>query len=781
MMGYQIRIRGCGMKTHNKLSSIAIAVAVAYANPVFAQETETQGIERIEVTAQKRVTTLQETPIAITAFNEDAIENYDIKDISNINGLSPNVRIFSPIGSSYNVGANIRGLGVAEPSLAVDPKVGVYLDGVYLARNAGAIFSIVDLERVEVLRGPQGTLWGKNTTGGALNMVTKKPTGDFGINQTFTFGDDGRFKSLTSIDTGEMGNFTARLSYLKSEYDGWAKNTFAANPHKNLGNEDTDAYRLALRYSGDNVTIDYNYDRTDGESVPMPAQISNVREAFTAAAVPTLYIPTNTLYAGNVFNLMAANEHGPERQTEYELDFHGPELVEITGHNLTFEWNLSDNHTLKTISSKREYSSDINEGVDFDGGAYFGAALDFTTNPPGIDQTNVISIAAFHITNNKSQEQESHEIQLLGSLNNGQIQYVTGYYYFTEEGRENNPWRLGIFTGQGANLQFGGPVPFGGFYSVDADSSAFYANMDFAVNDKLNVIAGVRYTKDERSLTQEAQNDAMLFNDLYSDKSWSKTVGSLLLNYKMDSDTTIYGSIAQGYASGVYNPGSVDRFAWFNPANMGQANFEGSLTPSDPEDTLAYEIGVKTIMLDNRLMFNTALFINDNTNLQKTELDGSIRRSRNTGESENIGVEFDVQFAATDNLAFTASLGYQDIAYTDPEFTDNSSYSGSLAMQWNIAELDWGNVDFHADYVMIDEFQFSVSDPSLVADSYALLNARLTLSEVMLGADTNLKVALWGKNILDEDYIVHGANFSFFDAQKYGAPSSYGVDIKISF
>jgi iron complex outermembrane receptor protein len=771
------------MKTQFTMTKISLALStLLLTHQVIAQEQQkVEGLEVIEVTAQKRITTLQDTPIAITAFNESAIENYDISDISDVNGLAPNFKIFQPIGSPFNIGANIRGLGVAEPSLSIDPKVGIYIDGVYMARNAGAVFNIVDIERVEVLRGPQGTLWGKNTTGGALNITTKKPSGQFGIKQNLTFGDDGRFKSLTSIDTNEIGNLSARFSYLKSEYDGWATNTYAQTEYKNLGTEDTSAYRIALRYAGDKVTVDYTYDNTDAESVPMPSQISNVRSFFTDATVPTMFVPTGQLYAGNVFAQMAANEHGPERQTEFELDFHGPELVDISGHNLTFSWDVSDNHNVKYIYSSREYSSDINEGIDFDGGAYFAPALDFTTQPPSVDMTNVISNPAFHYTKNVKQEQSSHELQLTGSNQSGSINYVAGYYYFEEEGEENNPWSIGIFTGQGANLLFGDPIPFGGFYAVEAESSALYANIDAKVNDKLNIVAGLRYTKDERSLTQLAQNDAMLSNDLYSEKDWSKTVGSLLANYKLNDNVTVYGSIAQGYASGVYNAGSVDRFAWFNPANMGQANFEGSLTPADPEDTVSYELGVKSMLLDNRLMFNTAIFLNDNTNLQKTELDGSIRRSRNTGESENVGIEFDMQFAVTENLTLTASFGYQDIEYTDPEFTDNTLHNGSIAALWNIAELPIGYLDLHMDYLIVDDFQFSVSDPTLVADSYNLLNMRLSLSEIKFGESAVGKVTLWGKNVTDEDYIVHGANFNFFNAQTYGAPASYGVDVSIEF
>ena len=409
------------IKFNLSMKPLAFAVACVISGQALAadeqpaaKDNENKGIERISVTAQKRVSTLQETPIAITAFDDEALENLGIDDISGVSNFSPNVKIIPTLGSTFNVGMNIRGLGTAEPSLAVDPKVGIYLDGVYLARSAGAIFNVVDLERMEVLRGPQGTLWGKNTTGGALNLVTTKPSSDFEFKQKFTVGSNNQFNSTTSIDSGEFGNVTARLTFMTGEHDGWATNTYEGATEKDIGAEDVDALRLALRYTGDDYTIDYSYDRTDGSSVSIPGQVSNVRAHFTDPTVPTMHMGTNKLYGGNVFAMMAANEHDSSRQTEFELDNHGREYVDIEGHNLTVEWDFSENHTFKSISSARTYDSDLSGGLDLDGGAYMAAALDFSTMPPSVDYTDIIPNPAFHSINEKSQEQKSQEFQLVG-------------------------------------------------------------------------------------------------------------------------------------------------------------------------------------------------------------------------------------------------------------------------------------------------------------------------------------------------------------------------------
>ena len=759
------------------IKPLAIAIAIALTTQVNAEESQVNEggkIERISVTAQKRLSSLQETPVAITAFNADSLENMGISDISDVSNIAPNTSVAVPIGSAFNVGVTIRGLGTLEPSLAVDPKVGIYLDGVYLARNAGAIFSIIDLERMEVLRGPQGTLWGKNTTGGAINMVTKKPSDEFEFQQKLTMGSDGLFNSITSVDTGEYNGFTAKLTYMTGEEDGWAKNTFAGATEKKLGAKETDAFRIAIAYLGDDFSVDYSYDKTDGSSVAVPVQANNVRPHFADPTIPTRHMGTGTFYAGNVFAMMAANEYEGGRQEEFELDHQGREYVEISGHNLSLEWDYADHHSVKLISSYREYSSDLAE-TDLDGGAYFGAELDATFQPTG----NFAPIPAFHYSSYKDQEQKSQELQFLGEFMDGQLEYVAGYYYFNEEGEENNPWDINLFTGQGFNALFSDPLPWGAFYRVESEAQALFAQVNYHISDALSIVMGIRHTKDEKSLVQLAENDAMSSVDQSAKNDWSKTVGSFIANYVVDDNLTVYGKVTQGYAAGTFNPGSIDRFAAY--FTTGQANFAGSLTSADPEDTLAYEIGAKAMMLDDRIMFNTAIFYNDNTNLQVTVQENGVRNSLNSGESETVGFELDAKFSATEDLLFSATYGYRDTEYTDETFSDFSTVSASVAMSWTLAEFDFGNLALHADYVMNDEFQFSVIDDSMIADSYNLLNARLTLSEIQVGENSSLKISAFGRNITDEEYVVHGANMGFFEVRTYGAPASYGVDVTFDF
>jgi iron complex outermembrane receptor protein len=354
----------------------------------------------------------------------------------------------------------------------------------------------------------------------------------------------------------------------------------------------------------------------------------------------------------------------------------------------------------------------------------------------------------------------------------GRLEYVAGYFYFSEEGQENNPWEIGIFTGQGANLLFDTPLEWGGFYQSTSDAKALFAQVNYDVNDKLNLSVGIRNTKDEKSITQLAEPDPMLRNDKFAKEDWSKTVGSIVANYVRDENTTFYASISQGYAAGIYNPGTVDRFAYLNPANMGEAIYDGSLIPGNPEDTTAYEIGAKMFMLDDRLMLNTAVFLNDNTNLLVTVFDGTIQRALNSGESETIGYEIDAQFAVTSDLSLSASYGYRDTEYSLEEFTDLDTFSATFGLDWNVADFEFGNMNLNINYVMNDDNQFNNNDPTLVGEAYNLLNARLTLSDINVGERSNLK---------DEVYTLHGANFSFYDTHVYGTPASFGLDVSFTY
>ncbi len=210
--------------------SLAIATTAGFGAPVMAQDQRSTGLEEIVVTAQRREASLQDTPIAITAFTEDKLIDLGVFDVAQVADFAPNVTIQKQPSSNSNMGISIRGVGSNETALTADPKVRVYIDGVYMSKTIGGVFDIVDLERLEVLRGPQGTLFGRNSTGGAMNVTTKKPTGELGGQAEASVGNYGYMRYGGSLNLPAVGNLAANLSYMAMETDGWAKNHYDGAP-----------------------------------------------------------------------------------------------------------------------------------------------------------------------------------------------------------------------------------------------------------------------------------------------------------------------------------------------------------------------------------------------------------------------------------------------------------------------------------------------------------------------------------------------------------------------
>ena len=730
-------------------------------------------IEEIIVTAQKRSASLQDTPIAISAFGAEALEDLGVSTAADVGEYAPNVTITPSLASKFNIRMSIRGNGTAEPSLAVDPKVGIYLDGAYIARNSGAVFDVVDLERVEVLRGPQGTLWGKNTTGGAVNLVTAKPKGELGFKQQLSTGSDNLLKSVTTLDTPEFAGVSAKLSYVNKSYDGWANNT-SGSGESELGREDTEAFRVALHWeANDNFSVDYAYDQTNGEAVAEPNQLSEVLGAQFAPIGLTIDTATGIGYAGNPFAAMVSQAEPDKRLEKLAVDGIGAEHVDISGHNLTLSWQVGDLE-LKSITSYREYDA-IVESIDKDGTTVSGTLLDPLsgyTSP--LFPVTTGNVPMFHSSNEKSQHQFSQEFQALGSALDDKLQYVIGLYHFEEKGKEQNPWDLTIynpFASPNAALT----LHIGNFYNIESSSDAIFGHFTYDVTDKLSLTLGLRYTEDTKELELLAEDPSLSTNHV-AEEDWSKFTAGFTANYALNNDISLYAKVSEGYASGIFNPGTLNR------AGATEADVVApALNPVDPEETLAYEVGMKSMLWDNRLMLNLAAFYNDNSNLQATDLVNGVRISLNSGESTTTGLEADVVFKVTPQLTLNASYGYLDIDYDeDGREQIAASDTGTVGISYDFPAFSFGQLSARLDTTYTGGMGFSSSDLDTKADSRTIINGRISLEEIELGQG-NLRLAVWGKNLADEEYIVHGANFSFYRAYTWGAPRSAGVDLTYEF
>ncbi|MEQ8800984.1 MAG: TonB-dependent receptor plug domain-containing protein, partial [Haliea sp.] len=496
----------------NLRTPIAAALIAAAPFPVMSvAQAQTLALEEVVVTAQRRETLLQDTPIAITAFNAEKIADLGIYNVTDIGSFAPNTNIQKQPSSNSNMSIYIRGVGSGETSLMVDPKTSFYLDGVYMSKTVGAVFDIVDLQSVEVLRGPQGTLFGRNSTGGAINVTTIKPTGELGGKLEASVGNDGYRRLSGSVDLPKLADMlSVKLSAAKMEYDGWATNDWPEG-ERDLGSEDNQSYRLALRLEPtDNLIIDYTFDRTDNRGVPTPFQVTKVKDSIFNGFTDTPF--PYTFLGGEIFQQMAATVGDPnKRREQFSLDGVSDEWLEVDGHNLTVSWELEP-FMIKYIYANRETDSGY-DSTDLDGGAYTMRDLFYGGGQSIPTQGFQASIPEGGI------ELETHELQLIGDAMNDRLQYTVGLYYYEEEIYQDNPQTFalpiqflvgsaigGAFIGAGFCQDFGtGPVcqgsqrlplpfPFPGadpnlngfvdfIYGQTTESSAVYGQATYSLTE----------------------------------------------------------------------------------------------------------------------------------------------------------------------------------------------------------------------------------------------------------------------------------------------------------
>ena len=311
-----------GWKRTVLLLALAAFSAGGAAVPAIAQEPA--ALEEILVTAQRRETELQETPVAVTVFSGDKIEDLGIFDITDLTGRAPNTTILRQPASNSNMDPRIRGVGAGETSLLIDPKVGLYLDGAYVSKTVGAALDLIDLESIQVLRGPQGTLFGRNSTGGALIVASAKPSGEMGAKFKASVGNDGYERYMGAVDLPVVpGILSARVSGMLTDNDGWAKNVYPGR-ESGLGTEDNQSWRIAVQLTPiDRITVDYAFDQTDNEGYAAPFQIVEVKDSLYDGFNTTPF-PFATL-GGELFAAMAATVGDPdERREEYNLGLQRP-------------------------------------------------------------------------------------------------------------------------------------------------------------------------------------------------------------------------------------------------------------------------------------------------------------------------------------------------------------------------------------------------------------------------------------------------------------------------
>ena len=744
---YRTRTTRHTRKTLTAALGAALFAAAAAPAPLLAQATGAEDqdsavIEEVIVTAQRREQTLQEVPMAVSAFTGADLEALQADNLDSLQGAVPNLNLVQGRGSNSSVNAYIRGVGQPDALQSFDPAVGVYLDDVYMSRIQGALFKLYDIERIEVLRGPQGTLYGKNTPGGAIRLITRTPGDEFEAQAGVLVGDYGRLQARARIAAPVTDDFAIGCSVLHDERDG-----FVTDPLDGREYNDEDTTVARVKGSWDvsenlNVTFSADYTKEDVNLTLGRSEVLLYSLDLALGIVPRLPAPTGEWD----FRTSTSMSDRPTQATDH------------WGGNVTVSWDINGNTTLKSITAYR----------DLETSSYID--IDATTL-----QLGDVLVAL-------DQNQFSQEFQLLGN-NGDNLNWVVGAYYLNEQVPSHQEAYADDF------LLFNG-IPISFLRTIDDDlettSYALFGQVDWAFADRWSLGLGLRWTEEEKDYFRTTStfsnilgvaDPAFAFTD--SD-SWSDWTPSITLDYAMSDSVKLYGRMAEGFKSGGFN---------------GRANSAADVSTFDPETVWSTEIGAKTTMAGGRLRANYALFYSKYDDFQARVSVGEGIDFRfpvlNAAELEIKGAEFEMTWLPIDPLALSTQIGYLDSKYGKGGFTgadgveDQPAFSpewtARFAGTWTQPLPGGSSLAFTAAANYRDSMWLSVENTdALTEDSYWVMDALVS----WVSESGRWTVSGGIKNLGDEVYRVEGQEFRSvggIQTAYYGHPRTWTIGFDYRF
>ncbi|HEY4547351.1 MAG TPA: TonB-dependent receptor [Pedomonas sp.] len=709
----------------HSISGLATAAALLCAGGASAQQAA-GGIEEIIVTAQRRAESLQETPISIVAFSEAMLENKSITGINDLTAQVPNLQLTPFPGNATTQRIYIRGIGSNNDQFTQDPSVAVYIDGVYVARSQGLATEVADLERIEVLRGPQGSLYGRNATGGAINFITSAPKlGAWSAKQTLSIGNLDHFRSRTLVNIPVGEQFAAQLSYFRSKRDGITENL--GTGVKRFGDQDRTAYRASLLWQpAPEFELRYTYDRTEIDDTPAHA-----------ASVP----------------LYPATLKRPKAGSPFVRNLQRNDIVS-QGHNLTASWDLSASAQLKSITAFRKLDSFTNQ--DYLSGVFGPFAASFVV----FDQ---------------KQEQFSQEVQLVGEIGE-RLNYALGAYYFKEDA-----------DGFDTAFQLASRLIE---RSIGAKNKAYaaYAQATYTpdvLEDRLHLTLGGRWSRDERQATFQRSVQVGALPPAAEpvgrgSRSFEDFSPSATLAFDVTDQVNTYARVATGYKTGGYNVGasSLQRFSeGFAPEDV--ISYELGLKSDLLNRTLRFNVALfrmdyKDIQVNvpDPLQPSVIDVINaGKARVQGVELDVVMRPSPDL----NIALSYGYLDAKYTSIIDPAG---KDITANYP-YISAPKHNITMSLEYTFPPTPIGTVSAVADYSFQDKQYSQANDWRYIIGDYGLLNARLNLTDMPL-AFADVRLGIWGRNLTGRDYYVAHGNL-FAPGALYGEPRTYGIDLNLAF
>lgn len=728
------------------------------------------GLEEIVVTARKREENLQSTPLSVSAFGGEALAQRGVQQVSDVTSYVPNVQFDSAAsesGGGASTQISIRGIGQADYVLTVEPAVGVYLDGVYIGKSVGSLLDTVDIDRLEVLRGPQGTLFGRNTIGGAVQLVSKRPskTPEFFVEGTT--GSFNRIDVKTGFSMPINDALRIRMSGAYIKRDGDITRVDAAG--KDTGLRDGNENKLSGRFAAEldvapnllaTLALDGTHirERSSGSVQLFVDENGGFAAAFNAGVPGGVCLASagaarfsnpfcyNTQYVRSVASRTTANQSASRSD------------VDVWGAGLTFNWNLGA-ASIKSISAYRNVKAEI--------------AHELTGSPYYVNA----------ISQSISTEQFSQEFQLTGKLFDDRLDYVVGLFYLREQGRQ-------VFPVYNSIVQFDS----GG--DIKNDSFAAFGQATYRLTDSLSFTGGLRYTNESRTFNPGLQHIVSYSSSpglaipgfvdvlagafgppgtpIFPAGNYKRTSNAVTpmatLNYQFTPDLMAYASYSKGFKGGGFT------MRYFPPVVPAAGTDPNSIVSyAGPEKATSYELGLKTELLDRHLRFNIAGFYTDYRDIQVTyniDPDGAgpigafVPVLANAGTAHIKGVEIESSLAATKWLRIDGSLGYIDAKYTHlaaqvlATYPDVHEFKLPNTPKWTanigatltfVDDAKSGRAWIRADYgYRSGQFKDFTNNPYTYQGAYGILNA--SVSYRLPGRAW--QVTAGGTNLTNEAYLV---------------------------
>lgn len=751
-------------------SAAAVASAPALAQDVATNMDARSSIGEIVVTAQKREQNLQSVPVAVTALAADDLVANRIESVRDLNAIAPNLTIRVQPGGLSNPSYTMRGIVSGATAPGADKGVAVYLDGVYLGSTLGSVIEFADIERIEVLKGPQGTLFGRNSTGGAISFVTRDPSGEFGIRQDITLGNKANLRLKTRVDSPQFGPLSLSATYAHSERRGDIRNTGAGTAWdfsaatdgkwgtrvspRYLGSGNTEAVSAAAKLElSPSFTATYKFDWSETD--------------FTADAHAPLYTNFAALgpQLGGLLNAIYANQPSPgivtplvtERPSAVNNWFTTPGRQRISGHNLNLHWQATDHLSVRNILSTR--STKVGSTTQLDS---LGGLVNVIPAAGGVGEPYLI----LGTRSDYKARQWTNEMQI--NFDSDLINATAGYLHYDDDIE---------LTSDGLNFSvltdFTFPDRNTKANLVRVKSDAVFLQVEAHVLPGLDLVGGARQTWDRKNGVDNTIRTAPTAYSLKDDKlTWAAGI-----NFQATDNLFAYAKYSTGYISGGY----LATLAY------------------KPETAKSWEAGIKAEWLDRRLRTNLSVFDVKYKNMHfitsgiTAGVPSAPQVLINGGDSHARGFEFEGTAVPVSGLTLKANAGYTHFKYTavNPILSSVPTYrpewTGNLSAQYETDPVFRGG---HLLFRLDGNYQSSFETAAVAlpaqfrslthVDASWIVNGRIALADMDLsGAKT--QIALWGRNLTNNNSIAYATAQAFLGTATFERARTYGVDISVDF